>query len=225
MAVPSDSNLYVVVFPSVKIKPASLHNIYNFTNYLSLTNFKKMKKLLLLLTISAAVFNASGQGQGPRPSPAGAVSADIGMTAVKIDYFRPKMKGRKVFGEGKDFLVPYGSIWRTGANGGTKISFSTDVTVQGVKVPAGEYLIFTWPGAKEWTITLYKDLTIGGNTGAYKKENEVASFKAPSEKISEKIDTFTMNISDLSEDSTTGNVQIEWENTSVKFKVEVPKTW
>lgn len=146
----------------------------------------------------------------------------MGLTDVKIDYSRPKAKGRKIFGEANSgAIVPFGELWRTGANSGTKISFSDDVKVEGISVPKGEYLLFTWPGASEWTVSLYKDLKIGGNTTAYDKAQEVANFKVKSQKLSEKVETFTMNISDLSDDSKTANIQIAWENTSVKFGVAV----
>lgn len=184
-----------------------------------------MKKKSILLVLLASIFTVSvyAQQQGPRPSPAASVSTDVGMTTIKVDYFRPKMKGRKIFGEGSGTLVPYGKIWRTGANSGTKISFSTDVTVEGTKVPKGEYLIFTWPGAKEWTISLYKDVSIGGYTDNYKKEQEAANFKVPAKKTEEKVEAFTVSITDLAE--TTANVELAWENTAVEFKVEAPKTW
>ncbi|NBW35271.1 MAG: DUF2911 domain-containing protein [Cytophagia bacterium] len=140
---------------------------------------------------------------------------------VKIDYARPRTKGRKIFGEGADVLVPNGKIWRTGANNGTKITFSDEVTVEGTKVAKGEYLLFSWPGASEWTVSLYKDLSIGGNTDAYKAENEVAKFKVKPGKLTEKVDMFTMNITDLSDDSKTAKIEIAWENTSVKFGIAV----
>ena len=95
---------------------------------------------------------------------------------MKIEYFRPRLKGRKIFGE-KEVMYPHGTIWRTGANSGTKISFSDDVKVENIDVPKGEYLIFTWPGATEWTIALYKDLTIGGNTQKYDKSKEAAMIR------------------------------------------------
>lgn len=183
-----------------------------------------MKKILCALALMAMFFSTHAQDK-PQPSPAGSVSTVIGLTTVTVDYFRPKMKGRKIFGDGKDFLTPYGNIWRTGANSGTKISFSTDVTVEGVKVPKGEYLIFTWPSASEWTVSLYKDVSIGGHTDKYDKAQEVANFKVKSSKVSEKVETFTVAITDLSEDNTSGKVQISWENTSVKFGIVVPKTW
>lgn len=161
----------------------------------------------------------------PQASPSASVSTVIGLTTVKVDYFRPQMKGRKIFGEGKDFVVPYGQIWRTGANSGTKVTFSTDVTVAGVNIPKGEYLIFTWPGAQEWTVSLYKDTSIGGYTNKYDKANEVANFKVKPSKTSEVVDSFTVNISDIAKDSTSGNIQISWETTSIKIGVTVPKSW
>lgn len=169
----------------------------------------------------AVAWMAQAQIQTPQPSPAGSVSTVVGLTDVKIDYSRPQMKGRKIFGEGASFLTPYGQIWRTGANNGTIISFSDDVTVEGTKVAKGQYLIFTWPGASEWTVALYSDLSIGGNTAGYDKSKEAANFKVNSQKLTETVETLTMQITDIAEDSKSANVQIAWENTSVKFKVGV----
>ncbi len=179
-----------------------------------------MKKLLCAI-LFVAVISAEAQVQTPQPSPAASVSTVVGLTDVKIDYSRPRTKGRKIFGEGADVLVPAGQIWRTGANNGTKITFGDDVTVEGTKVAKGEYLIFSWPGASEWTISLYKDIKIGGNTDDYKAENEVAKFKVKPGKIAEKVDMFTMNITDVSDDNKTAKIEIVWENTSVKFSIGV----
>jgi hypothetical protein len=180
-----------------------------------------MKKSLLIVGMLLAFIASEAQVQTPSPSPAGSVSTNVGLTDIKIDYSRPRAKGRKIFGEGTSALVPFGSIWRTGANNGTKITFSDNVKVEGIDVPKGEYLIFTWPGATEWTVSLYKDVTLGGNTGAYKKEDEAANFKVKPEKLTEKVETFTINIGDISDDSKTAKVQLAWENTSVKFTVAV----
>lgn len=179
-----------------------------------------MKKLLFAI-LFVAVLTAEAQVQTPQPSPSASVSTVVGLTDVKIDYARPRTKGRKIFGEGADVLVPNGKIWRTGANNGTKITFSDEVTVEGTKVAKGEYLLFSWPGATEWTLSLYKDLSIGGNTDGYKAENEVAKFKVKPAKLTEKVDMFTMNITDLSDDSKTAKIEIAWENTSVKFGIAV----
>lgn len=169
----------------------------------------------MTLTLAALSFTAYSQVQTPQPSPAGSVSTVVGLTDVRIDYFRPRAKGRKIFGD----LVPYGQIWRTGANTGTKITFGDDVTVEGTAVPKGEYLIFSWPGATEWTVSLYKDIKLGGNTNNYDKANEVANFKVKPEKLTEKVETFTINIGDISDDNRSAKVQLAWENTSVKFNI------
>ncbi len=178
-------------------------------------------KTILSLVLVALCLVSQAQVKVPSPSPAGSVSTVIGLTDVKIDYSRPRIKGRKIFGEGAGFVTPYGSIWRTGANDGTKISFSDDVTIEGVKVPAGQYLIYTWPGATEWTVSLYKDLELGGDYDKYDKTKEAANFKVKSEKLAEKIETLTFNIGDIADDSKAAKVQLMWENTSVKFAVAV----
>jgi hypothetical protein len=178
-----------------------------------------MKKYLLVVVMMIMCILVEAQVQTPAPSPAGSVSTVVGLTDIKINYSRPRAKGRKIFGTDPKVVVPYGVIWRTGANSGTKISFSDDVKVEGVAVPKGEYLIFTWPGAAEWTVSLYKDLTLGGNVNAYAKENEIATFKVKPEKLTEKVETLTFNISDIADDNKSAKVQLAWENTSIKFTV------
>lgn len=178
-----------------------------------------MKNVLAILFFAFA-FAAQAQVTTPAASPAASVSTVVGLTDIRIDYSRPSIKGRKIFGD-KDVICPNGTIWRTGANAGTKITFSDDVTVEGIAVPKGEYLIFSWPGASEWTISLYKDISLGGNTGDYNKEKEAANFKVKSEQLTSKVETLTINIGDIAADSKTAKVQIAWENTSVKFTVGV----
>lgn len=178
-----------------------------------------MKNTLLIILLAVGQV-ANAQVQTPQPSPAASVSTVVGLTDVKIDYSRPSAKGRKIFGDG-NALIPNGAIWRTGANAGTKITFGDDVKVEGIAVPKGEYLIFTWPGVSEWTVSLYKDISLGGNTGGYDKSKEAANFKVKSEKLTEKVETLTIGIGDIAADSKTAKVQIAWENTSVKFTIAV----
>jgi hypothetical protein len=178
-----------------------------------------MKNLSTIVLLIIATFATKAQVVIPAASPAGSVYTSVGLTDVKIEYSRPRAKGRKIFGSEPTVLTPYGQLWRTGANQGTFISFSDEVTVEGNTVPKGQYLIFSWPGATEWTIALYKDVTLGGNTEGYDKANEVANFKVKSEKLTEKVETFTISIGDISDDSKSAKVQIAWENTSVKFTV------
>jgi hypothetical protein len=179
-----------------------------------------MKKFLVLFLVVICLA-AEGQIQTPNPSPAGSVSTTVGLTEVKVNYFRPRMRGRKIFGAGKDFLVPYGELWRTGANNGTVISFSDDVKVEGKDVKKGEYLLLTIPGASEWTVILYSDPSLGGNTAAYDQSKDAARFTVKADKLSERVETFTINIGDISDDQTQAKVQLAWENTSVKFGLTV----
>lgn len=176
--------------------------------------------MLLIAGMAAMFMVAEAQIQTPAASPAGSVSSTIGLTDVKIEYFRPSLKGRKIFGE-KDVMYPHGTIWRTGANSGTKISFSDDVKVENIDVPKGEYLIFTWPNANEWTVSLYKDISIGGNTNAYDASKEAAKFKVKTKKLAEKVETFTISIDDIAADNKTAKVTLKWENTAVPFTVAV----
>ena len=178
-----------------------------------------MKKSVLIALLAIACFAVEAQVQTPAPSPAGSVSTTVGLTSIKIDYSRPRAKGRKIFGTEATVVVPFDKIWRTGANSGTKISFTDDVKVEGIAVPKGEYLIFSWPGAAEWTFALYSDLSLGGNVNGYDKTKEVANFKVKADKVTEKVETLTFNISDISDDSKSAKVQLTWENTSVKFTV------
>jgi Protein of unknown function (DUF2911) len=175
-----------------------------------------MKKLLTIVLLAVCLM-AEAQIQTPAASSAGTVTSVVGLTDVKVTYARPKMKGRNIFGTGADFLVPFGEIWRTGANQGTVISFSDDVKVEGVDVKKGEYLLLTIPGASEWTVILYSDVTLGGNTANYKQEKDAARFTVKSEKLTEKVETFTINISDIADNNSGAKVQLAWENTSVKF--------
>lgn len=179
-----------------------------------------MKRIAILL-LAAVTIVAEAQVWTPAASPSGSVSTTVGLTDIKIDYARPQMRGRKIFGPDQSAVVPYGRMWRTGANNGTVISFSDDVKVEGIAIPRGEYLIFTWPGATEWTVSLYKDISLGGNLQAYDKSKEAANFKVIPTKLAEKVQTLTINIGDISEDATMAKVEIAWENTSVKFAVTV----
>lgn len=181
-----------------------------------------MRRLLLSATF-ATLFVCFAQAQItiPQPSPAGSVTTQVGLTDVHIDYFRPKVKGRMIFGEGDSFLQPYGQLWRTGANAGSKISFSTDVEVAGTPVAAGEYLIFTVPGASEWHFMLYADLSLGGNVASYDETHEVLRTTVTPMQLSMPVETLTFNIADISEDNTTAHIEMAWADVSIKVPVKV----
>lgn len=176
-----------------------------------------MKFKILTLTLAMASFNmALAQITLPAPSPAGSVSSKVGLTDVSIEYSRPKMKGRKIFGAGDTYLVPDGQLWRTGANSGTIVTTSSDLKVGDQDLPAGTYMILTIPGSDTWTVIFYKDASIGGNMNAYKQENDQLRVNVKAGKRTEAVEALTFNISDLSEDNTKGAIELAWENTSVK---------
>lgn len=149
----------------------------------------------------------------PAPSPLQTVNQKFGLGEITIEYSRPSVKGRTIFGD----IVPYGKIWRTGANATTKITFTDDVKVEGKEVKAGTYGLYSIPNKDTWEIMLYKDLTLNGNVGDYKTENEIARFKVKSAKMPMKIESLMINIADIT--ATEATVALLWENTAVSFKV------
>ena len=105
-----------------------------------------MKKLFTLLLVLTVSFTVNAQIETPQPSPSQKIEQKVGLTDVTLEYSRPSMKGRTIFGD----LVPHGKLWRTGANKNTTVTFSTDVTIGGKAVKAGTYAIFTKPNANNW---------------------------------------------------------------------------
>jgi len=179
-----------------------------------------MKRVLILFLVAVSLA-AQAQVVTPAASPAASVSTVIGLTDVKVEYSRPKLKGRKVFGAGADFMHPYGQMWRTGANAGTIISFSDDVKISGSDVPKGKYLILTIPNTPDWTVIFYKDVAMGGDVSAYDQKNDQLRVMAKAENLTQKVEAFTVNITDLSADSKTANLQLTWESTSIKVPIAV----
>ena len=180
-----------------------------------------MKKVLLIAMMATFYFGANAQITTPAPSPAGSTYSKVGLTDITIDYSRPKVKGRKIFGEGDDYLQPFGTLWRSGANSGTIITISTDIKVEGQNLPAGEYMLLTIPGKDEWSVIFYKDKSIGGNMSAHKDEDDQLKVTVKSGSLTEAVEALTFNISDISEDNTKAAIQLAWANTSVKVGIEV----
>ncbi|MDQ3048515.1 MAG: DUF2911 domain-containing protein [Bacteroidota bacterium] len=175
-----------------------------------LQNFKSIIAAAMIVA-STGVINA--QLKVPAPSPLQTVKQAFALSDISVEYSRPSVKGRVIFGD----VVPFGKVWRTGANSATKITFGEDVKVEGTAVVAGTYAIYTIPNKDSWEIMLYKDLTLGGNVAEYKKENEVARFTAKPKSITDKVETFTIDIADLS--ATSANIQLVWDKTRVSFNV------
>jgi hypothetical protein len=132
---------------------------------------------------------------------------------VTITYSRPSAKGRTIFGD--KTLVSYGKRWRTGANQTTTIKFSDDVLLEGKKVPAGEYGLYTIPNKAEWLVVLNKSTKQGANVDGFKDDEDVVRFSAKTYKLGNRAETFTINFTDL----TPANVDLQWELTGAKFKI------
>src|SRR6476660_9378734 len=113
---------------------------------------KHFTKILAGLCLLIITSTANAQSLTPAPSSSQTIEQSFGLGKVTLNYSRPNMKGRKVFGD----LVPFGAVWRTGANTATTLTFSEDVSIAGQKVPAGKYALFTIPGQQEWTIIINK---------------------------------------------------------------------
>jgi hypothetical protein len=182
-----------------------------------------MKNVLLSLAAPVAVVAtllaapaAQAQITTPQPSPKSTVTQRVGLTDVTITYSRPSLKNREAFGATSP-LAPYGKRWRTGANATTSIKFSDDVTVEGKKVPAGEYGLYTVPGAAEWTVVLNKSLKQGADVDGFKDEQDVARFTIKPYKLASKVETFTISFAELT--PATANVDILWGTTGAKFKI------
>lgn len=171
--------------------------------------------LLALLTT-----NVHAQNNKPAPSPAGKTIQVVGLTEVTVEYSRPGVKDRKIFAA--DGLVPYGKTWRTGANAANKFTFSTDVTINGAKLPAGSYTITTVPGEKEWKVNIYK--YDGTNSNAYAEKKPAVSLTTEPASLGDiKVESFLIDINDIRD--TGANIYLVWENTAVVIPFEVPKTW
>lgn len=148
----------------------------------------------------------------PALSPEGFVRQKVGYTTVEVNYCRPSMRGRLIFGE----VVPFGEVWRTGANASTKISFSEEVTLEGHKVPAGKYALYTIPGEKEWTVILSKNTRLWGAYG-YSEADDLLRFKVNPVKSTYHFETFTIDVGELTQTSAT--LQLMWENTIARINL------
>ncbi|AUC23777.1 dihydrolipoamide dehydrogenase [Polaribacter sejongensis] len=174
-----------------------------------------MNRIILSLFVAVFTLTVNAQITTPQPSPLQKIEQIVGLTDITVEYSRPGVKGRTIFGD----LVPFNEIWRTGANGNTKITFSTDVTIDGNKIEKGSYTIFSVPTEKSWDIVIYEET----KSGTPKKLDEtkiVAKMNVPTQNIPMVIETFTISFDDMT--TNTAILGIMWENTYVGFKIETP---
>ncbi|MFT4855209.1 MAG: hypothetical protein ACI8YP_000638 [Algoriphagus sp.] len=174
-------------------------------------NFKSILFVLLLVGSMSSAF--AQQIQMPQASPSAKIAQQVGLSNVTVDYSRPSTKGRKIFGE----LVPFGEVWRTGANGATLLTFSTDVIISGKNVPAGQYALYAIPNKSEWTMILSKNTKLWGAIG-YDESDDLLRLNVSPNKLSRNYETMEITFADMTD--TGANLSIKWETTRVDFRIE-----
>jgi hypothetical protein len=174
-----------------------------------------MKKLSIFLALFL-VGSAVAQVKTPQPSPRAEIKQTVGLTEVEVSYSRPSSKGRIVYGN----LVPFGRVWRTGANLNTTVSFSDDVTIDGKSLKKGTYALFTIPKADSWDIIFYTNIENWGVPDPWDESKVALKTTAKTQILSRPIETFTIGINGL--DNNYGHLEISWERTLVAVKFEVP---
>lgn len=172
----------------------------------------KIFQLSMVLVFILSLGSFGQQIKTPRPSPDATVTQFVGVTEVKIDYSSPGVKGRKIWGE----LVPFGEIWRTGANEATTITFSDPLKINGTDLPAGTYGIHTIPGESEWEFIFSKDTKIDGSSN-FDKEKEVLRIKAKPEEH-HFMERMTFLFTDVTDNS--ASVNLLWDKLKVSFNIE-----
>lgn len=168
---------------------------------------KNTLKSVLLTVMAFITVLAFGQGDKKMASPPAKAEGKSGAASVTIDYHQPSAKGRKIMGG----LVPYGEVWRTGANKTTSITVSAAVKVEGQDLAAGTYALFTIPGESEWTIIINKNIEWGAYS--YKQGDDVLRVKVKPTKTDSFVETFNISY-------TNDQVILKWENTQVAFSVK-----
>lgn len=175
-----------------------------------------MKKILIAFAFIIAPFIADAQLKTPQASPKATVFQTVGLTDVEIVYCRPAARGRAVFGN----LVPFGKVWRTGANENTTISFSEDVVIDGKTLPKGKYALYTIPKIESWEVIFYSTTNNWGNPEVWNEANVVLRTTVKEEALSKPVESFTIGIGNITAD--TADLDMAWENSSVSMKFTVP---
>ena len=171
-----------------------------------------MKKLF---TIAAFAICSGAFAQTlttPQPSTTQTIKQNFGLSSIELSYSRPNMKGRNVIGN----LVPFGKVWRTGANAATTLTFGDDVTIGNKLVTAGKYGLLTIPGKDSWVLIITKQLDVT-SPSAYKEESDVVRLTIAPTTIKDKVETFTMQFGNVK--SNNCSLDLMWENTFVSLPI------
>ncbi|WP_111684072.1 DUF2911 domain-containing protein [Winogradskyella tangerina] len=175
-----------------------------------------MKKLVCFAFALTLMFSIEAQIETPQPSPFTKIEQKVGLTDVTLEYSRPSMKGRKIFGD----LVPYGKMWRAGANKNTMVTFSDDVMIGDNKLKAGSYSIFIVPNESSWNVYFYTDTENWGTPAEWDDNKVAAKVTAETYKMPMNVETWTIGIDDLTNKS--ASIGFIWENTYAAVTFEVP---
>jgi len=175
----------------------------------------KFKFITLLFVLVSFSFQA--QIKTPQPSPTTKIEQKVGLTEVTLEYSRPSMRGRTIYGD----LVPFEKKWRTGANANTKISFGTDVIIDGKTLKKGTYAIYTVPNKDTWDVIFYNDAKNWGLPREWDDSKVAVKVSTKTNPMTFAMETFTMGFGDLS-DSNSTVLRFMWEKTNVGVKIEVP---
>lgn len=175
-----------------------------------------MKKIIFVLTSIIATYVLNAQVKTPQSSPNSTLSQVVGLTDVMINYSRPSAKGRTIFGD----LVPFGKLWRTGANANSTVSFSEDVLINGATLKKGKYAIFTTPKADMWEVVFYTDTDNWGTPEEWNANKVAVVTNVDPIGLGNNVETLTIAINNITNDSAT--LDISWEKTMVSVKFIVP---
>jgi hypothetical protein len=171
-----------------------------------------MKQLFITAIAASFFFIAGAQIKTPAPSPTQTIKQDFGLASVELSYSRPGVKGRKIFGD----IVPYGKVWRTGANSATTLTFGDDVTIYDTKIPAGKYGLLSIPDKKSWIIIISKQTDVT-SPAAYKQENDIVRIPVEVKKIKSSLETFTMQFANVK--PTSCELHIMWAKSAVVLPI------
>ncbi|WP_179346485.1 DUF2911 domain-containing protein [Winogradskyella ursingii] len=175
-----------------------------------------MKKLVLFVFAVTLMFSVNAQIETPAPSPFTKVEQKVGLTDVTLEYSRPSMRGREVFGN----LVPYGKVWRAGANKNTIVTFSNPVTIAGQELKAGSYSIFITPSENSWDVVFYSDTENWGTPQNWDDSKVAAKATVETMQIPANVETWTISFDDLTNDS--AHLGFMWADTYAAVKIDVP---
>ncbi|WP_430611884.1 DUF2911 domain-containing protein [Flavobacterium sp. JP2137] len=175
-----------------------------------------MKNKIVLMALLLTSYMGMAQVQVPQMSTKAKIEQVVGLTDISIEYTRPNMRGRSVFGD----LVPYGRMWRTGANVNTIVTFGDDVVIHGKTLKKGKYALYTLPKAESWDVIFYSNTNNWGLPETWDESKVALRTNVKPAALTRNVETFTLAFSRVDVDG--ADLEISWEKTMVAIHIEVP---